>query len=55
MRFIHIFPFCNMRLFSFNRVLKAELDTFKTKCKVVQEENRCLKQASVIIVSISSV
>ncbi|EDW79402.1 uncharacterized protein Dwil_GK20433 [Drosophila willistoni] len=32
-----------------NKVLKAELDTFKTKCKVVQEENRCLKQASVII------
>ncbi|EDW18495.1 coiled-coil domain-containing protein 6 [Drosophila mojavensis] len=32
-----------------NKVLKAELDTFKTKCKVVQEENRFLKQASVII------
>ncbi|XP_004525317.1 coiled-coil domain-containing protein 6 [Ceratitis capitata] len=32
-----------------NKVLKAELDTFKIKCKVVQEENRTLKQASVII------
>ncbi|XP_030570842.1 coiled-coil domain-containing protein 6 [Drosophila novamexicana] len=32
-----------------NKVLKAELDTSKTKCKVVQEENRFLKQASVII------
>ncbi|XP_073843700.1 coiled-coil domain-containing protein 6 [Musca autumnalis] len=32
-----------------NKVLKAELDTMKIKCKVVQEENRTLKQASVII------
>ncbi|XP_023177209.1 coiled-coil domain-containing protein 6 [Drosophila hydei] len=32
-----------------NKVLKAELDTSKTKCKVVQEENRFLKHASVII------
>ncbi|KAH8302567.1 hypothetical protein KR044_008280 [Drosophila immigrans] len=32
-----------------NKVLKAELDTSKTKFKVVQEENRFLKQASVII------
>ncbi|XP_017464318.1 PREDICTED: coiled-coil domain-containing protein 6-like [Rhagoletis zephyria] len=35
-----------------NKVLKAELDTFKIKCKVVQEENRTLKQASVIIVGV---
>ncbi|XP_055843482.1 coiled-coil domain-containing protein 6 [Episyrphus balteatus] len=32
-----------------NKVLKAELDTFKIRVKVVQEENRTLKQASVII------
>ncbi|KAH8366067.1 hypothetical protein KR093_008831 [Drosophila rubida] len=32
-----------------NKVLKAELDTSKTKFKVVLEENRILKQASVII------
>lgn len=32
-----------------NKVLKAELDTMKIKCKVVQEENRTLKHASVII------
>lgn len=32
-----------------NKVLKAELDTLKIKFKVVQEENRTLKQASVII------
>lgn len=35
------------------RVLKAELDTVKIKLKVAQEENRSLKQASVIIVCIS--
>lgn len=32
-----------------NKVLKAELDTYKIRVKVVQEENRTLKQASVII------
>lgn len=34
-----------------NRVLKVELDTFKLRVKALQEENRNLRQASVIIVS----
>ncbi|BES93208.1 Uncharacterized conserved protein H4 (DUF2046) [Nesidiocoris tenuis] len=32
-----------------NRVLKVELDTYKLKVKALQEENRNLRQASVII------
>ncbi|XP_077998991.1 coiled-coil domain-containing protein 6-like isoform X1 [Glandiceps talaboti] len=32
-----------------NRVLKIELDTFKLKCKALQEENRELRRASVSI------
>jgi Uncharacterized conserved protein H4 (DUF2046) len=38
-----------------NRVLKVELETYKIRVKVLQEENRTLRQASVIIVSISQV
>lgn len=34
-----------------NRVLKVELETYKIRVKVLQEENRALRQASVIIVS----
>lgn len=34
-----------------NRVLKAELETFKLRVKSLQEENRALRQASVNIVS----
>lgn len=37
-----------------NRVLKVELDTYKLKVKALQEENRSLRQASVIIVSANS-
>lgn len=37
-----------------NRVLKVELDTYKLRVKALQEENRSLRQASVIIVSVSS-
>lgn len=33
------------------RVLKVELETYKIRVKVLQEENRSLRQASVIIVS----
>ncbi|KXJ71648.1 hypothetical protein RP20_CCG020092 [Aedes albopictus] len=32
-----------------NKVLKVELDTYKIRVKVIQEENRALRQASVII------
>lgn len=35
-----------------NKVLKVELDTYKIRVKVLQEENKSLRQASVIIVSI---
>lgn len=38
-----------------NRVLKVELETYKLRVKALQEENRGLRQASVIIVSCSSV
>ncbi len=38
-----------------NRVLKMELETFKLKCKSLQEENRELRKASVNIVSQMSV
>lgn len=34
-----------------NKVLKIELETFKLKCKALQEENRDLRKASVTIVS----
>lgn len=34
-----------------NRVLKVELETYKLRVKALQEENRGLRQASVIIVS----
>lgn len=34
-----------------NRVLKMELETYKLKCKQLQEENRELRRASVTIVS----
>lgn len=34
------------------RVLKVELETYKIRVKVLQEENRTLRQASVIIVSV---
>jgi len=37
-----------------NRVLKMELDTFRYKCKSLEEENRDLKKARVTIVSDSS-
>ena len=33
-----------------NKALKLELDTFKLKCKSLQEENRDLRRASVSIV-----
>ena len=33
-----------------NRVLKVELETYKLRVKALQEENRGLRQASVIIV-----
>ena len=39
------------RLKQENRVLKMELETFKIRCKQLQEENRALRQASVSIVS----
>jgi len=32
-----------------NRVLKVELETYKLRCKVLQEENKALRQASVSI------
>ena len=35
-----------------NRVLKVELETYKLRVKALQEENRSLRQASVIIVSL---
>lgn len=38
--------------FSCCRVLKVELETYKIRVKVLQEENRALRQASVIIVSL---
>lgn len=38
-----------------NKVLKIELETFKLKCKALQEENRDLRKASVTIVSDVSV
>lgn len=34
-----------------NKVLKVELETYKLKCKTLQEENRELRKASVSIVS----
>lgn len=34
-----------------NRVLAMELETYKLKCKTLQEENRELRKASVTIVS----
>ncbi|RXM34645.1 Coiled-coil domain-containing protein 6 [Acipenser ruthenus] len=34
-----------------NKVLKIELETYKLKCKALQEENRELRKASVTIVS----
>lgn len=37
-----------------NKVLKIELETFKLKCKALQEENRDLRKASVTIVSTCS-
>lgn len=36
-----------------NRVLKVEVDTYKLRYKSLQEENKSLRQASVIIVSYS--
>jgi hypothetical protein len=38
-----------------NRVLKVELETYKLRVKALQEENRGLRQASVIIVSLKHV
>ena len=35
-----------------NRVLQIELETYKLKCKSLQEENRELRKASVTIVSL---
>ncbi|KAJ8796368.1 hypothetical protein J1605_017970 [Eschrichtius robustus] len=35
-----------------NKVLKIELETYKLKCKALQEENRDLRKASVTIVSV---
>lgn len=35
-----------------NRVLKVEVETYKLKVKALEEQNRNLRQASVIIVSI---
>ena len=35
-----------------NKVLKVELETFKLKCKQLQEENKELRKASVTIVSL---
>lgn len=35
-----------------NKVLKVELDTYKIRVKVLQEENKSLRQASVNIVSL---
>lgn len=35
-----------------NKVLKVELDTYKIRVKVLQEENKSLRQASVNIVSV---
>lgn len=37
-----------------NRVLKVELETYKLRVKALQEENRGLRQASVIIVRVNS-
>lgn len=37
-----------------NRVLKVELETYKLRVKALQEENRGLRQASVIIVRVDS-
>ena len=37
-----------------NRVLKMEVETYKLKCKQLQEDNRELRKASVSIVSIQS-
>lgn len=36
-----------------NRVLRMELDTYKLRCKTLQEDNRELRQASVTIVSVA--
>ena len=35
-----------------NRVLRMELDTYRYKCKSLEEENRELKKARVTIVSL---
>ena len=35
-----------------NRVLKMEVETYKLKCKQLQEDNRELRKASVSIVSV---
>ena len=35
-----------------NKVLKVELETFKLKCRQLQEENKELRKASVTIVSV---
>ena len=37
-----------------NKVLKVELETFKLKCRQLQEENKELRKASVTIVSVKS-
>ena len=34
-----------------NKILKIELDTYKIRCKNLQEENHKLRQTSVMIVS----
>ena len=36
-----------------NRVLRMELDTYRYKCKSLEEENRELKKARVTIVSLT--
>lgn len=48
-KFFHFFIFSN------NRVLKVELETYKIRVKVLQEENRTLRQASVTIVCMKMV
>lgn len=50
-RLIFLLLFSYFSIQSWNRVLKVELETYKIRVKVLQEENRSLRQASVIIVS----
>lgn len=50
--FVCFAPSTNRDLYRNFRVLKVELETYKIRVKVLQEENRSLRQASVIIVSI---